>query len=87
MKDTFRILPSGSIREDLKLTDLCKTKGKESPRPFKLTFPMPAWACPILTTTGNEGVVTWRQEQRHVWWYDSRLCCAAVLEYSFSHGR
>lgn len=30
---------------------------------FLLTFPIPAWACPILTTTGYVGVATCRQGQ------------------------
>lgn len=28
------------------------------------TFPMPAWACPILTTTGNEAAVSWNRQKQ-----------------------
>lgn len=36
----------------------------------ELTFPMPAWAWPILTTTGKDGVVTCRQKHQSISWSD-----------------
>lgn len=47
---------------------------------------MPAWACPILTTTGKEGLVTWRQGQGEMMWQDTLVCCCSALHVCPTQG-